>query len=185
MTLGDLASWSALAAIAALVVSAVALALFFGGAGDAWGPVNDTFVALTLLLLVLPLVAVWRLAPDDIGPWFGILTLLAVAGALVAAAGQVLLVVGAIGLNTSFVTGGLGILPVVAWAVGFAYLVFTRDVVGVEVGWLLVGALGAAALLTVSSLVLPVPVTAAVSVVLVALLAGWLLALSGAVRSAI
>lgn len=185
MKLGDLASWSALAAIAALVLSAIALALFFGGAGDAWGPVNDVLVALTLLLLLLPLVAAWRLAPDDIGPWFGLLTLLAVVGALEAAVGQVLLVVGVIGLETSFVTGGVGVVPLVAWAVGFAYLVFTRDVVGVEVGWLLVAVLVAASLLTASYLFLAVPVTAAVGVVTVVLLSGWLLALSSAVRSAI
>jgi hypothetical protein len=184
MTLGDLAAWSTLAAIGALVVSAVALALFFGGAGAFWGPVNDVFVALFLFLLLPAVVAVWRLSPDDIGPWFGILSLAAMAGIVVAAVGQLLLVAGVIELQTSFVTGGVGVVPVLLWMVGMGVLVFARDITGVEVGWTIVAALVLAGLATVSAMVLPVAATAVFASLLTAALVAWLLALIPAVRLA-
>ena len=53
---------SAVVSIIALVISGVALALFFGGAGAFWGPVNDMFVVVTVLALILPILAVDRLA---------------------------------------------------------------------------------------------------------------------------
>lgn len=182
MVLGELAGWSALVAIPTLVASGIALALFFGGAGAFWGPVNDVLTALTLVALILPIVAVWRLAPDDMGPWFGALCALAIAGALLGAIGQLLLVAGVIDLATSFVTGGAGILPVVVWAVAVVALTLTRALLPVEVGWLLAASLVAAVLLTVSSLALPWIVTAIAGVILLGLLCGWLAALSAAVR---
>ncbi len=185
MTLGDLAAWSTLAAAGALVISAIALALFFGGAGSFWGPVNDVFVALFLLLLLPAVVAVWRLSPDDIGPWFGILSGAAILGVLVAASGQLLLVAGVISLDASYVTGGVGILPGLAWMVGLAVLVFSRDLLGVEVGWSLIATLGLAGLLTLSALALPTPATAVLAVLLTAALVAWLATLASAVRVAI
>ncbi len=184
MTLGDLAAWSTLAAIGALVVSAIALALFFGGAGAYWGPVNDLFVALFLLLLLPAVVAMWRLSPDDIGPWFGLLGVAAMAGIVVAAVGQLLLVAGVIELRTSFVTGGIGVAPVLLWMVGLAVLVFTRDIAGVEVGWTLVAALALAALAAVSAAVLPDAATTVFAVLLVVALVAWLFALWVGVRLA-
>lgn len=184
MTLGDLAAGSTLAAMGALVLSAVALALFFGGAGAFWGPVNDVLVALFLFLLLPAVVALWRLAPDDIGPWFGILSLAAVAGIAVAAVGQLLLVAGVIELRTSFVTGGIGVVPILLWMAGLAVLVFARDIAGVEIGWTVVAALLLAALVTVSVVVLPDAVTAVLSALLVAALVAWLFVLSDGVRLA-
>lgn len=185
MTLGDVAAGSALAAIGALLIAGVTIALFFGGAGDFWGPVNDLFTALALLLLVPVMLAVLRLAPDDIGPWFAIITYLAIAGVLVGAAGQIVLVLGGISLQASFVTGGIGLMPILAWAIGFAVLVFTRDMVSVVVGWLLVGVLVSAALLTVVSLFASWPVIAVAGVITLALLVAWLAALSGELAAAI
>lgn len=184
MTLGDLAAWSTLAAIGALVVSAVALALFFGGAGAFWGPVNDVFVALFLFLLLPAVVAVWRLSPDDIGPWFGILSAAAMAGIAVAAVGQLLLVAGVIELRTSFLTGGVGVAPVLLWMAGLAVLVFAREITGVEVGWTLVAVLVLAVLAALSAVMLPVAATAIVSVLLTVALVAWLVALSSGVRLA-
>ena len=57
---------SAVVALIALVISGITLALFFGGAGAFWGPVNDMFIVVTVLALILaglPLVA--------IGTWLG------------------------------------------------------------------------------------------------------------------
>ena len=45
--LASLSSWIALVA---LVLSGIALALFFGGAGQFWGPVNDGFLVVTAVL---------------------------------------------------------------------------------------------------------------------------------------
>ncbi len=185
MTLGDLAAGSTVAAAAAIMISAAALVLFFGGAGSFWGPVNDVFVACFLLLLLPTVVAVWRLSPDDIGPWFGILSAAAMAGILVAAIGQLLLVAGVISLDASYVTGGVGILPVLAWMVGLAVLVFAREMLGVEVGWSLIATLMLAGLLALSALALPTPATAVLAVLLTAALVAWLATLASAVRVAI
>jgi len=184
MTVGEVAAWSAIGAAVTLVISAVALALFFGGAGEFWGPINDILISVTLLLLVPVIVALWRLSPDDIGPWFGALCVAALAGALLGAMGQLLLVVGVVSLQASFVTGGVGIIPIVAWAVGLAVLVLTRDMLSTQVGWLLVGALVAAALLTGAAMAGPVWLTSAVGVLLVAVLTAWLVLMSAELRAA-
>ena len=185
MTLGDLAGWSALAAVATLLASGVTIALFFGGAGAFWGPLNDLFTALTMILLLPVMLAVLRLAPDDIGPWFAILTFAAVAGILLGAAGQLLLVAGGISLQASFVTGGVGIAPVIAWAMGLTVLILTRDMLSVITGWLLFGVLVSVALLALASFVAPWPMTAAAAVLLLGLLSAWLAVVSGEVRTAV
>lgn len=185
MTIGEVAGTSALGAIGAFILAAISIALFFGGAGSFWGPVNDVFAAVTVLLLIPVIVAVLRLAPDDIGPWFAIICWAAVLGALVIAVVQVLLVVGVVSLATSFTLGGLGIVPILAWAVGLAYLVLTRDMLSVEVGWLLGATLVMAGLLTASSMLAPWPVTGVVGVLFVLAFAGWLALLSGELRAAV
>ncbi|MEO6059163.1 MAG: hypothetical protein ABIQ05_04220, partial [Candidatus Limnocylindria bacterium] len=76
------AGYSAYAAIATLIVAAVTIALFLGGAGQFWGPVNDVFVSLTTLLLILPVLGILLLAGDQAGWWFSILSWLAIAGLL-------------------------------------------------------------------------------------------------------
>lgn len=184
MTLGDLAGWCSLAAAVTLAASAVAIGLFFGGAGEWWGPVNDVLIAATLVLLVPPIVAAWRLAPDDLGPWFGLLTAVTVLGVLEAAIGQLLLVVGVISLDASYLTGGVGIVPFGAWAVTVAILVLTREVMPVEVGWLLGASLVVALGLAGSAAVGPAPLTAVLAAGLTALLCAWLVTLAGAVRMA-
>jgi hypothetical protein len=185
MTIGEVAGVSAVAAIAAFILAAISIALFFGGAGSFWGPVNDVFAAVTVLLLIPVMVAVLRLAPDDIGPWFAIVSWAAVLGALVIAVVQVLLVVGVVSLATSFTVGGIGVVPILVWAVGLAYLVLARDMLPVEVGWLLAATLVIAGLLTVSSMVAPWPVTGVIGVLFVVAFVGWLAQLSSELRAAV
>src|SRR3990170_8912258 len=122
------AGYSAYAAIATLVVAAVTIGLFFGGAGQLWGPVNDVFVSLTTLLLILPVLAILLLAGDQAGWWFSLLSWLAIAGLLLVAVGQLLLVVGVISLNASFLTGGIGITPFLLWALATIWTAWTFGV---------------------------------------------------------
>ena len=184
MTIGEVASYAAMAAIGSLLISAVTLALFFAGAGDFWGPINDIFVSVTLILLIPVIVAVLRLAPDDIGPWFAILCVAGIAGALVGAIGQVLLVVGIINLQASFVTGGIGVTPIVLWGIGLAYLVFTRDTLSVVVGWTLLAILASIIAVVIASLIGPWAVGAA-SILMLAALVAWLALLSTELRAAL
>jgi hypothetical protein len=185
VTFGELAGGAALAAIGSLLISAVTIALFFGGAGDFWGPINDIFVSVTLILLIPIIIAVLRLSPDDIGPWFAFVCGAAIGGALLGAIGQVLLVVGIIDLQASFVTGGIGVTPIVLWGVALAHLVLTRDMLSVVVGWTLLAILVSVLAVIVASLVAPGGVTAALSVVMLAALVAWLALLSTELRAAV
>lgn len=171
------AGYSAYAAIATLVVAAVTIALFFGGAGQFWGPVNDVFVSLTTLLLILPVVAVLLLAGDEAGWWFTAVSWLAIAGLLLVAVGQLLLVTGMISLNASFLTGGVGIAPFVLWALATIWTAWTFGTPSMMVGFLLAGVLVMSALTTAVSVALPGTATGVVSGVLVLALCAWLAAL--------
>lgn len=183
MTLGEASGYGALAAAVTVVIAGVTLALFFGGAGAFWGPVNDVFVAITVLLLIPAIVAVTQLAPDDTRPWFTAVSVAAIGGAVVMAAGQLLLVAGVIGLNASFVTGGVGVLPFLVWMGALAWLVLARQAMDPAVGYLIVAVLASAAALTVSAAILPMPITTVTSVALLALLVAWMVVLSGELRT--
>jgi hypothetical protein len=139
--------------------------------------VNDVLVALTLLLLILPVLALPEAVREAEG-WFVVLGYVAVAGIAVAAIGQLLLVAGVIGLNTSFVTGGVGILPLVAWWIAVAYLALGAGTVPTSIGWWLVGTLGLAALTVAATFVARGAVTWAFGVGMMTALAGWLVSLS-------
>lgn len=135
------AAVSGVVAVVALIVAAVTIALFFGGAGEIYGPINDVFVAITAVALLLPIVAVDRLAGPDVGPWLRIVTVAALVGAIVVAVGQLSLVVGVIDLRTSFVTGGLGAIPILIWVVSVIVLAIPLGVLPESVGWLAVAAI--------------------------------------------
>jgi hypothetical protein len=173
-TLLRTAGQSALVAIVGLIVSGITIALFFGGAGEFWGPVNDIAVAVSLVALMLPVVAVNHMAKADAGPWIRIVSAAAIGGMALAAAGQVLLVARAIDLETSFVTGGVGILPVFVWLIGVAILALGQGILPAQVGWLAIGVIALSAGLTVIASVAMGPAVVVVSVALVAVLAGWL-----------
>jgi hypothetical protein len=117
-----LAGTSTWIALVALVLSGIALALFFGGAGEFWGPVNDALIVVTVIALIPTVLAVARLAGDRAAPWTTILTVATIAGLILIAVGQTLLIVGRLSLEGSFVTGGVGIIPFLAWVVLIAVL---------------------------------------------------------------
>lgn len=168
------AGLSAILAIVALIVSGITIALFFGGAGTFWGPVNDLATAVALVLLLLPVIAVDRIAGTEVGSWLRIVSIAAILGITLAAVGQVLLVLGVIDLQSSFVTGGIGILPVFAWLIAVAVLALGSGALPVQVGWLAIGVVALSAGLALLASVAMGPAVWVVSVALLAALAGWL-----------
>ena len=134
-TLYRFAGMAGIVAVIALVVSAIALGLFFGGAGAVFGPVNDVAIAIVMVALILPIIAVDRVASPGVGAWLRVVTVAAIAGACLAAVGQLLLVAGVISLETSYVTGGLGIIPVLAWILACFVLSVPMGVLPASTGW--------------------------------------------------
>jgi hypothetical protein len=172
-TLYRAAGLSAAVAIPLLIISGVALALFFGGQGAFWGPVNDVFIALTCLALLLPIIAVDRMA-GDAAPWIRWVSVVAIAGCLLVAVGQIALVLGVIGLQTSFVTGGLGFLGILVWMIALVILAFGVGVIPTAVGWLSVFTLGFIVLEAVVGMASTGTALWVASVVLLLALVGWL-----------
>jgi len=173
-----LAGLSAIGALAALMISGAAVLVFFNGGDVIYGTINDVFVAITLVLLVLPVLAIRSIIGDEAGQWFDALTWAALAGFAVASVGQILLVVRAIDLQTSFVTGGVGILPSVVWAIAASILASRSSRIPHRIGWLL----GAMLILSlVESIVASLDSNAAtlgVSVALLLSMVAWLLSLA-------
>jgi hypothetical protein len=168
-----LASWSTVVAAIALVISGVALAIFFAGRGEPFGSINDAFLALALLALVPAVLAVDRLAGEHHAPIVRIVTIAAIAGIVLASVGQMLLIFRVISLEDSFITGGLGILPVLAWFVLVAVLSLGAHVLPPATGWLAVASLaGVVVLIVVGSLTLG-PLLWASGVALLTILAAW------------
>ncbi|HSK93164.1 MAG TPA: hypothetical protein VLA76_03800 [Candidatus Angelobacter sp.] len=142
-------------ATATLAVAGVSIGLFFGGAGAVFGPINDVTTAGTLLLMVPGILAVRQLARGRVGSWFSALTVATVLGLGVAAAGLLLLVARVISLNDSFLIGGIGILPFLAWLASFAFIALRRGVLTRRAGWLAAWTLGIAVAATAASPFMP------------------------------
>jgi hypothetical protein len=168
------AGLSAVVALIALIASAVAIALFFGGAGQVFGPINDVFVAVTLIALVLPILAVDRAAVAQAGFWLRVVTVGAIAGAVLIAAGQLMLVVGIIDLQTSFVTGGLGIIPVLIWIVAVVVLSVPLGVLPVSLGWLAGAVIAFVVVGSVVAMITAGPLAWVTWATVVAVLVAWL-----------
>lgn len=168
------AGWSAWGALLALVISGVTIALFFGGAGDVWGPVNDVFVSITAVLLILPILAVDRIGGGETTPWLRIVSIAAIAGAILIATGQLLLVARVISLETSFVTGGVGVIPVLAWIVAVAVLGLGTAMLPPVVGWLAAVTLVLIVLLSVVAALTLGPATWVTAAALTVAIAAWL-----------
>ena len=170
-----------------LVASMVAISLFFGGAGAFWGPVNDLLVVATVLLLLPAMAILPRLVGEGEGRWLRLVSVLAIAGVLVIAVGQLALVAGLITLDTSFLTGGLGILPVIAWvgatAVPARRSAFPgRSVAAWAVAFL---ALVGLTIVVLATLTTDTPtLTGVLGVPLVIALLGWLVSLARALARA-
>ena len=172
--LAHIAGYSAIAAVPVVILAGITVALFFRGAGDWLGPANDLLSVLALLLLLTPVLALNALHLSYAGGWLPILTLMALAGILVAALGQTLLVAGAISLGTSFITGGLGVVPLLIWAVAILVLGFQHQALPVYLSWLLLGVLALATALTIASM-LGYPAAAwLLAVLLLIVLCAWL-----------
>ena len=174
------ATWLALVA---LILSGIALGLFFGGAGAFWGPVNDVLIVVAVLALIPAVLAVDRRAGDHAAPWTRIVTIAALAGIVVMATGQSLLVAGRLSLEGSYVTGGVGVLPFLAWIGLVAVLSLASGVLPRPVGWLAVAVLGLIVVEAVVASVSPAPLLWATTIVLVLALAGWLAALASSFGS--
>jgi hypothetical protein len=173
------AGFSAQIAVVLLAAAAITIALFFGGAGQFWGPVNDVFDALLLLAIIQPVLAVDRLAGPAAQPWIRIVTVAALTGLTLGAVGQILLVVGVIDLQTSFITGGLGIIPFYAWLVALAVLAFGPGVLPPSVGWLVVAIIALTVGMAVISTITMGPALWIACVAMVVVLGVWLLTLGG------
>jgi hypothetical protein len=165
---------SAFLAITFLIVSGVTLALFFSGAGSFWGPVNDLATTVALLALVLPVLAVDHLARERTDIWLEVVSVAAIAGIILAATGQLLLVLGLIRLETSFVTGGVGILPVFAWLVAVAVLALGMGLLPAHIGWLAIGVIVLSIGLSLISRLAMGPGVWVASIALLAVLIGWM-----------
>jgi hypothetical protein len=168
------AGYSAVLALVALLGAGVTIGLFFGGAGAFWGPINDVLWAISLAALILPVLAVDRLAGESAQPWIRIVTVAAIAGLTLAAVGQLLLVVGVIDLQTSFIAGGLGILPFFAWLIALAVLAFGPGLLPSSIGWLVVGVIALTIGTSVVGMITSGPLLWIVCVALLVALAGWL-----------
>lgn len=165
---------SALAAVPTLILAGVTLALFFNGKGDWLGSANDLLSALALLLLIMPVWVFYRLYQGQTGGWLLYSTVAAFVGIGLASAGQVFLVIRIIGLNASFVTGGIGIIPIILWAIAFLLLTLQHGPLPSSLGWLLVAVLILSAISTLASSVHWQGATWAFSALLVAMLCTWL-----------
>lgn len=160
--------------IPALLLAAVFITLFFGGAGYIFGPLNDAMVVLTALLLIAPARQLVKALGAPPARWFAVLTWIAMGGLALIALGQTLLIVHVISLSDSFVTGCLGILPVLVWLGAQAYLALRSRTALLMSGRLALAVLVVAALLTAVSATRMTAVVTALSVALVAVLFAYL-----------
>jgi hypothetical protein len=175
---------STVVALIALVISGITIALFFGGAGAFWGPVNDMFIVVTVLALILPILAVDRLAAESGVGWMRLVTIAAVGGSVLIAVGQLALVLGFLSLQSSFVTGGLGFIPIVVWLVALVVLTFGSGVLPSPIGWTAVAVLALIGLEALAGVVAATgPILWVASIALLAALVAWLWTLSSALLS--
>ena len=165
---------SAVVALIALVISGITIALFFGGAGAFWGPVNDMFIVFTVLALILPILAVDRLAAEAGVGWMRIVTIAAVLGSILIAVGQTALVLGLLSLQGSFVTGGIGFIPIVVWLAALVVLAFGNGVLPSAVGWTAVAVLALIVVEAVVGMAGYGPFLWVASVALVVAMVAWL-----------
>lgn len=175
-----LATWSTWLSLVALVISGVALMIFFAGPGEPFGSINDAFVAIALIALVPAILAVDRLAGDGLSPWVRIVTIGAVAGIVLAAVGNVLLILRVITLQDSFITGGLGILPVLAWLILVALLSIGIGILPIGVGWLAIAVLLGIVVFSVLGAITTGPILWIAGVALLVVIAAWFAALASA-----
>jgi hypothetical protein len=173
-----LASGTTWVSIVTLVIAAIALAIFFAGPGEPFGSINDAAIAITLILLIPAVLGVDRLAGDRFAPMVRVVTIAAIAGIVLAAVGQLLLIVRVITLEDSYITGSLGILPVLAWFVLVAVVSLVAGLLPSTVGWLAVASLLLIVVTGVVAAMTMGPALWVACIVLVAVLCAWLASLA-------
>jgi len=173
--LAGVSSWIALVAF---VLSGIAIALFFGGAGQFWGPVNDALIVITTIALLPAVIAVARLAGERGAPWVAIVSVAAFAGLILIAVGQTLLIVGALTLEGSYVTGGIGVIPFIAWIVMVAVLALNAGVIPTTTGWLAVATLIVIVAFSAIAAVTQGPVLWVGGVALIVAISAWIAGLA-------
>jgi hypothetical protein len=163
---------AAIAGAVVLVLTAFLLVVGATGLTSAFGWANDVAVVAAFALLGPGIIATSRLGRATVRRWFDAVSWLALAGILVLAAGQLLLVGGVIRIGPAFVAVGFGMSAVLAWGIGYATLAWqghaelaSRSVAA----WVL----ASAASFVASSLAWPILGVVAWSVVGVALLISW------------
>lgn len=179
------AGWAAQAAVMTLIVSFVALMLFFGGGGAIFGPINDVFISITLILLVPAVLVVGALAREHVGGWFRLLTAVTLGGLALAALGQLMLVFGVIDLQMSFVTFGAGLLPLLFWIGALSAVSLggqPRQIVAPAVGWWGVAFMLALLATLIAFQFLPQIVLYAAGLALAVSLAAWMWTLGADLR---
>jgi hypothetical protein len=155
-----------------LLISGVALALFFS-IGEPWGSINDFFVVLTALLLILPMLAIDRIAVGQ-APWLRPVTIAAIAGAVLIAVGQGLLILRVIGLDDSYATGGIGLLPLLVWWIALVVLAFVTHAIAPEIGWSAAAMLVMIVLFSLIAVVTLGPVLWVATIVLLLAISAWM-----------
>ena len=139
-----------------------------------YGTLNDVLSAIALLLVIPSVLRLNEMLGGAAGGWLLPLTIVTVAGLLIAAVGQFLLVARVIDLSSSFVTGGLGIVPALAWVVALVWLSLGRHLLQETLGWLSLALLVSATSVAVFSGLRLHFATWTSAAVLIAVLLAWL-----------
>jgi hypothetical protein len=177
-----LAAPSAFLAVPVVFLAGVTLAIFFLGPGEPFGSLNDLFDAIALLLLIPPVLGIQaRLGDAPVG-WLGPLSLLTILGLLVAAIGELLLIARVIDLGTSYITGGIGILPLLVWICALIWLSLGAHLLPEWLGWSGAAFLASAVVVIVFASLRFELATGITSVVLLVALLCWLVTLGVALR---
>jgi hypothetical protein len=140
---------SVLLAVPALWCATIFGVKFFWTRQERLGKLNDLFSAIAVLLLIPGVLALRQLVGATAPDWFLTFSLIAAAGLALAGLGQLLLIARVIPLNASFMTGGLGFLPFLAWLAILAGLSIRSALVAPLVGWITVGLLASMVVLPV------------------------------------
>jgi hypothetical protein len=88
-----------------------------------------------------------------------------------------------ISLGTSFVTGGVGFLPVAVWLVALVVLAFASGTLPAPIGWAAVGVLALIAVEAVVAAATTGPLLWVASIALLAAIVAWLWILSSTLLS--
>jgi hypothetical protein len=173
------AGYGTLAATALLVLGAVALGIYFGSAevGNIFGPISDVLYIGVMVLLIPAVLAVRTLVAGRTGAWFTVMSGVAITGLLITAAGQALLVVGAIPLEASFVTFGVGLALFLAWGVALWVPAFRHGVLPRSVAAWPAAAVVLLVLASIGWFALPQPVGYVLALALGVAALGWLVSL--------